>query len=116
MDRVGNRGGQPAGPDLADPAHPDRIEAAVRDVDGGDVEIWYVGVGQLVGARRPASISRSCEDHLGDFADLVSTAIANTETCAALTASWARLVAAADEARPGSSAICTTAPSSGSCR
>ncbi|AHC24944.2 MULTISPECIES: GAF domain-containing sensor histidine kinase [Mycobacteriaceae] len=55
----------------------------------------------LVGARRPASISRSCEDHLGDFADLVSTAIANTETRAALTASRARLVAAADEARRG---------------
>lgn len=55
----------------------------------------------IVGSRAPESISAQCEDHIGDFADLVSTAIANAETRAALTASRARLVAAADEARRG---------------
>ena len=46
-------------------------------------------------------ISAQLEDHIGDFADLISTAIANAETRAELTASRARLVAAADEARRG---------------
>ncbi|ANE83111.1 histidine kinase [Mycobacterium adipatum] len=55
----------------------------------------------LVGSRRPLSFSPQFEDHLGDFADLVSTAIANAETRAELTASRARIVAAADEARRG---------------
>ncbi|MGW0158012.1 GAF domain-containing sensor histidine kinase [Mycobacterium sp. NPDC003323] len=55
----------------------------------------------IVGSRAAEAISPQCEDHIGDFADLVSTAIANVETRAALTASRARLVAASDEARRG---------------
>lgn len=55
----------------------------------------------LVGSRRPQTISAQFQDHIGDFADLVSTAIANAETRAELTASRARIVAAADEARRG---------------
>lgn len=39
--------------------------------------------------------------HIRDFADLVSTSIANAETRAELTASRARIVAAADQARRG---------------
>jgi signal transduction histidine kinase len=39
------------------------------------------------------------ESRLGDFADLVATAIANAETRAQLTASRARIVSAGDEAR-----------------
>ncbi|WP_395307323.1 ATP-binding protein [Mycobacterium sp. AMU20-3851] len=55
----------------------------------------------IVGSRATEDLSPNCVDHIGDFADLVSTAIANAETRAALTASRARLVAAADEARRG---------------
>ncbi|MGK2870312.1 MAG: GAF domain-containing protein, partial [Mycobacterium sp.] len=55
----------------------------------------------LVGSRRPQAISEQLQDHIGDFADLVSTAFANAETRAELTASRARIVAAADEARRG---------------
>lgn len=55
----------------------------------------------LVGSRQPQAISEQFQDHVGDFADLVSTAIANAETRAELTASRARIVAAADEARRG---------------
>ena len=55
----------------------------------------------LVGSRAVQSISQQLEAHMGDFADLISTAIANAETRAELTASRARIVAAADEARRG---------------
>jgi signal transduction histidine kinase len=55
----------------------------------------------LVGSRQPQAISEQLQDHIGDFADLVSTAFANAETRAELTASRARIVAAADEARRG---------------
>ncbi len=55
----------------------------------------------LVGSRQSQAISPHLQDHVGDFADLVSTALANAETRAELTASRARIVAAADEARRG---------------
>ena len=55
----------------------------------------------LVGSLRHKRFRLRLEDHIGDFADLVSTAIANAETRAELTASRARIVAAADEARRG---------------
>ncbi|CAN3128172.1 PAS domain S-box protein [Mycobacterium sp. smrl_JER01] len=55
----------------------------------------------LVGSAAPLALPDSAEAHIGDFADLISTAIANTETRAELTASRARIVAAADEARRG---------------
>lgn len=55
----------------------------------------------IVGTREHKSISAQSEDHIGDFADLVSTAILNAETRAELRASRARLVAAADDARRG---------------
>lgn len=55
----------------------------------------------VVGSRSVQSIPDSAEAHIGDFADLISTAIANAETRAELTASRARIVAAADEARRG---------------
>lgn len=53
------------------------------------------------GAHASCGIPGGAEAHIGDFADLVSTAIANAETRAELTASRARIVAAADEARRG---------------
>ncbi|WP_234812861.1 GAF domain-containing sensor histidine kinase [Mycolicibacterium confluentis] len=54
-------------------------------------------------AGSPASwaLPAQAEAHIGDFADLISTAIANAETRAELTASRARIVAAADQARRG---------------
>jgi len=55
----------------------------------------------LVGSPAPQAFSQQLEAHIGDFADLISTAIANAETRAELTASRARIVAAADEARRG---------------
>jgi signal transduction histidine kinase len=47
--------------------------------------------------RRP--FPRDTESRLADFTELVATAVANTESRAALAASRARVVAAADEAR-----------------
>lgn len=47
------------------------------------------------------AIPDNAETHIRDFADLVSTSIANAETRAELTASRARIVAAADQARRG---------------
>lgn len=55
----------------------------------------------VVGSQSVQSIPDTAEAHIGDFADLISTAIANAETRAELTASRARIVAAADEARRG---------------
>lgn len=53
----------------------------------------------IVASNSPESLPRDTEQRIGDFADLVATAIANAETRAELTASRARIVAAADEAR-----------------
>lgn len=55
----------------------------------------------IVAATEPYAIPAGTEAHICDFADLVSTAIANAETRAELTASRARIVAAADQARRG---------------
>ncbi|WP_245905961.1 sensor histidine kinase [Mycolicibacterium palauense] len=46
-------------------------------------------------------LPRRTEDRVADFADLVATAVTNAETRAELTASRARIVAAADQARRG---------------
>jgi signal transduction histidine kinase len=53
----------------------------------------------IVGSSRPEPLPPSTEARVGDFADLVATAIANAATRAELTASRARIVVAADEAR-----------------
>jgi len=55
----------------------------------------------LAGYPRAQAIPQFTEAHISDFADLVSTAIANAETRAELKASRARIVAAADQARRG---------------
>ncbi|MFG1783853.1 GAF domain-containing protein [Rhodococcus oryzae] len=61
-----------------------------------DGRLW----GALVaGSSRRKPLPPDVEDRLAEFADLVATAIANAETRAQLTASRARIVAAADEAR-----------------
>jgi signal transduction histidine kinase len=52
-----------------------------------------------VNSARPEPLPADTEARLADFAELVATAIANTEAQAALTASRARIVATADQTR-----------------
>ena len=53
----------------------------------------------IVGTSQRDPLPPDTKSRLGDFADLVATAIANAETRAQLTASRARIVSAGDEAR-----------------
>ena len=86
---------------------PGRIAAFVREElgIGSSVASPIVVEGRLWGAlflhskqtRQP--LPRDTESRLTGFTELVATAIANTESRAALTASRARIVAAADETR-----------------
>ena len=62
-------------------------------VDGA---LWGVAI---VGWSRLEPLPSDTEARVGDFADLVATAIANAQAHAELTASRARIVAAADHAR-----------------
>jgi len=61
-----------------------------------DGRLWGAAT---VGWSRPEPLPPDTEARVGDFADLVATAIANTDAHAQLTASRARIVAAADDAR-----------------
>ncbi len=61
-----------------------------------DGRLWGAAI---VGWSRPEALPPDTEARVGEFADLVATAIANTEAHAQLTASRARIVAAADDAR-----------------
>jgi signal transduction histidine kinase len=62
-------------------------------VDSG---VWGAAI---VGSAQPGPLPPDTESRVGDFADLVATTIAKAEARAQLTASRARIVAAADEAR-----------------
>jgi signal transduction histidine kinase len=59
-------------------------------------QLWGVA---MVGWSRSEPLPPDTEARVANFADLVATAIANAETRAELTASRARIVAAADDAR-----------------
>jgi signal transduction histidine kinase len=71
--------------------------------------LWAVGVAitvdegvwgaAIIGSTQPDPLPPDTEARIGDFSDLVATAIANAATRAELTASRARIVAAADDAR-----------------
>ena len=61
-----------------------------------DGRVWGAAI---VGTAEPDPMPPDTESRVGDFADLVTTAIANAEAHAQLTASRARIVAAGDEAR-----------------
>ena len=63
-----------------------------------DGRVWGALV---VGSSQTEPMPEETEARVGDFADLVATAIANAETRAELTASRARIVTAADQARRG---------------
>jgi signal transduction histidine kinase len=79
--------------------------AQIRELDlRGGVGAPIVVDGRLwgaasVGSSRPEHLPPDTEARVGDFTDLVATAIANAETHAELTASRARIVAAADDTR-----------------
>jgi PAS domain S-box-containing protein len=59
-------------------------------------ELWGAAI---LGSSRDEALPADTEARMADFTDLVATAIANAETRAQLTASRARIVAAADSAR-----------------
>lgn len=61
-----------------------------------DGRLWGVAI---VGWSRPEPLPADTEARVGDFADLVATAVANAQTHAELTASRVRIVAAGDDAR-----------------
>jgi signal transduction histidine kinase len=61
-----------------------------------DGRLWGAAI---VESTQPGPLPPDTEARVRDFADLVGTAIANAETRAQLTASRARIVAAADDAR-----------------
>jgi PAS domain S-box-containing protein len=61
-----------------------------------DGVVWGAAI---VGSTRSEPLPSDTEERVGDFADLVATAIANAATRAELVASRARIVAAADDAR-----------------
>jgi len=61
-----------------------------------DGQVWGMAA---VGSSTPDPLPPETEARVGDFADLVATAIANAATRAELVASRARIVAAADDAR-----------------
>ena len=99
---------------LGAPARMDNYESAdgviagrmrdlgMRSAAGAPIFIDGLVRGALVvGSTSAQPVPESAEAHIGDFADLISTAITNAETRAELTASRARIVAAADQARRG---------------
>ena len=61
-----------------------------------DGHLWGAAI---VGSTKPAPLPPDTEARVGDFTDLVATAIANAQAHAELTASRVRIVAAADDAR-----------------
>jgi len=96
--------GQPARMDSHDTAVGD-VAALIRGLGlGGGVgapiivesRLWGVAV---VGCGPTEQLPPDAEQRVGEFTELVATAIANAEAHAALTASRARIVTAADDAR-----------------
>jgi signal transduction histidine kinase len=102
---------------VAETGAPARIDD-YAEVDGGAAaRVRAIGIRSAVGApitvdgrlrgilvagsTQPRAFGPETEAHIRDFADLVVTAISNAETRAALTASRARIVTAADQARRG---------------
>jgi signal transduction histidine kinase len=86
--------------DAAGPAAARMRELGMRSSVGAPIiihgEIWGALV---IGSSQPEPLPPETEARIGDFADLVATAIANATTRAELTASRARIVTASDQAR-----------------
>ncbi|GAA1567765.1 hypothetical protein GCM10009827_106860 [Dactylosporangium maewongense] len=83
---------------LADLAHAEGMHASVGAPIVVEGRVWGVVIALW---RRAGPPPLGIEHELAKFTELVATAIANTESRAELTASRARLVHAADEARRG---------------
>lgn len=83
------------------------LAARLRDMGlhsgvGAPITVDEITRGALVvGSAKTTPLPAGTEARVGDFADLIATAIANAETRAELRASRARLVAASDQARRG---------------
>ena len=91
MDSHRNAPGSAAA-DIPEPGSRSRVGAPIV-VDG---RLWGSAI---VGSSGPEALPPDAAARVGDFADLVATAIANAATREELTASRARIVAAADDAR-----------------
>ena len=91
MDSHRNAPGSAAA-DIPEPGSRSRVGAPIV-VDG---RLWGSAI---VGSSGPEALPPDTAARVGDFADLVATAIANAATREELTASRARIVAAADDAR-----------------
>jgi signal transduction histidine kinase len=87
--------GDASGP-LGIRAREEGVRSAVATPIMVEGRMWGVAV---AGSRSELPLSVDAEARLGSFTDLVATAIANAESRAALAASRARIVAAADESR-----------------
>ncbi len=75
-------------------------ELGLRSGVGAPIVVGgHVWGAAIIGSPRPEPLPPDAETRVGDFADLVATAIANAETRTQLAASRARIVAAGDEAR-----------------
>jgi signal transduction histidine kinase len=72
------------------------LRAAVGAPIVVDGRVWGAAI---VGSSRPEPLPPDTEARVADFTDLVATAIANAQAHAELTASRARIVATADDAR-----------------
>ena len=72
------------------------LRAAVGAPIVVDGRVWGAAI---VGSSRPEPLPPDTEARVADFTDLIATAIANAQAHAELTASRARIVAAADDAR-----------------
>jgi signal transduction histidine kinase len=72
------------------------LRAAVGAPIVVDGRVWGAAI---VGSSRPEPLPPDTEARVAEFTDLVATAIANAQAHAELTASRARIVAAADDAR-----------------
>jgi signal transduction histidine kinase len=82
--------------EFADAAHVANVRSAVGVPITVEGRLWGA---VAVGSTRAAALPASTETRLAGFTELAGTAIANAEAQAALAASRARIVAAADEAR-----------------
>ncbi len=74
-------------------------EMGLGSVSGAPIIVDDAVWGMMTIASADGPVPDHAEDRLADFTELLGTAIANTQSCAELSASRARIVAASDETR-----------------
>jgi GAF domain-containing protein len=87
-------------------------EAGLHSLVGAPIIVDGAVWGLVTIASTAGPISDQAEDRLAEFTELLGSAIANTQSRTELSASRARIVAAADQTAGGWSGTCTTASSS----